>query len=77
MKKLITIVLLTILTACNERSNETIDGCEYINSKSWNGHGYTELLTHKGNCKNPAHKNYKNTDEYKEQLLEDSLLKHN
>ena len=59
MKKIITIILLVVLTACNTRTEETIDGCEYINSQSWNGHGYTEVLTHKGNCKNPIHQQNK------------------
>lgn len=49
-------VAMLLMTSCNpERRSETIDGCEYINSQSWNGHGYTESLTHKGNCKNPIH----------------------
>lgn len=51
------VVLMAIcLTSCNKRSEETIDGCEYIVSQSYNGHGFTEAMTHKGNCKNPIHR---------------------
>jgi hypothetical protein len=61
MKKLILISFVVLLTACNTRHTEIIDGCEYIVSDSWNGHGYTESLTHKGGCKNPIHGNIKDT----------------
>jgi hypothetical protein len=70
MKKLITILLCIGLIACNDKSsvpiikNEytvykggapldilIIDSCEYLQGTILS----TEVLTHKGNCKNPIH----------------------
>jgi len=43
-------------TEINHRSIYTynIDGCEYIGEIG--GDGKNDILTHKGNCKNPIHK---------------------
>lgn len=34
----------------------TIEGCEYIEFDAGVGHSRVYSLTHKGNCKNPIHK---------------------
>lgn len=68
MKKLF--IALLIFTSCTDSNVETkattiqvgnystpiriivVDGCEYL----WGDWGNATVLTHKGNCSNPAHK---------------------
>lgn len=59
MKKLTVIFyFLTLLSCVGNKASvsgdvQEIDGCEYIISR--NGHG--NIVSHKGNCKNPIHYN--------------------
>lgn len=55
MKKLTLILLIGLLSACTSRSIEIIDGCEYIQTINPDA---SVSLTHKGNCKNPIHKQH-------------------
>lgn len=72
MKKLIILLAMLIITGCSEEQIQkrqkdenqswidynrgyklrTIDGCEYIETGVYGG----AVLTHKGNCRNPIHK---------------------
>ena len=36
-----------------------IDGCEYLEYRAGAGESRVQSLTHKGNCKNNLHKDYK------------------
>jgi hypothetical protein len=68
MKKLLVILCLAIASCEQPTSDSTyikelvgnrsiytynIDGCEYIGEIG--GDGRNDILTHKGNCKNPIH----------------------
>lgn len=60
--KYILLLLITIglfsCTAITDESNYsiiTIDNCEYI--KKYEGYNRGYSFSHKGNCKNPIHKN--------------------
>lgn len=56
MKKIILILALTFtLFSCTDRQEVVIDGCQYIETTSFNGDGGVTSLTHKGNCNNPIH----------------------
>lgn len=72
MKKLLFVLSVILLCGCNFKTTvepkETsfhygngmilnsyiIDSCEYLGTMSGGGN---DILTHKGNCKNPIHKN--------------------
>ena len=66
MKKVILFFALVALTSCNNQHTPSgkgdfetivIEDCEYLIRDTYFGNAGYGFMAHKGNCKNPIHKN--------------------
>ena len=75
MKTMLLIGIVLMLTSCGKTYTEdysnkletdyrvvVIDSCEYIIMVKYAGYSNDVFFTHKGNCKNPIHYQYKTDD---------------
>lgn len=56
MKKLIAILAIVALCSCVEHKIKVIDGCQYIETTTYDGNSIRSYLIHKEDCNNPIHK---------------------